>query len=141
MPGKALIVAFDEQHAPEIRRIRHAVFTQEQAIDKDLDFDGQDSQAVHVLVRKENRFVAAGRMLDDGHIGRLAVLREHRGQGLGAQAVEALVQEARRLGMTRVYLGSQKHAVGFYEKLGFSERGEPFMEAGIEHVEMEKVII
>jgi len=140
MPGRALIVAFDERYGPEIRRIRHAVFTHEQGIGKDIDFDGQDPEAVHILVRRGRRFVATGRMLDDGHIGRLAVLKEHRGQGLGAKAVRVLVQEARRLGIPRVSLGSQRHAVGFYEKLGFCECGEPFMEAGIEHVEMEKAL-
>ena len=77
-------------------------------------------------------------MLSDGHIGRLAVLKEYRGQGLGAQALLALVAEADRIGLDRVYLGAQKHAVGFYERLGFSVYGEPYMEVGIEHVHMER---
>jgi len=79
-------------------------------------------------------------MLHDGHIGRLAVLKEHREKGHGTCAVVALVDEAKRLGITRVFLGAQMQAVGFYEKLGFSTCGDPFLEAGIEHVEMEKFI-
>ena len=79
-------------------------------------------------------------MLADGHIGRLAVLRIYRGRGLGAKAVLALVTEAENTGMKRVYLGAQKHAVGFYEKLGFSEYGEPYTEVNIEHVHMERFI-
>jgi predicted GNAT family N-acyltransferase len=79
-------------------------------------------------------------MLGDGHIGRLAVLKEFRGRGLGAAAVRALVEEAGRSGMERVYLGSQSHAVGFYQKLGFSVCGAPYNEAGIEHVHMELLL-
>jgi predicted GNAT family N-acyltransferase len=140
MTAKPIIVRFDERHAPEIRRIRNAVFTQGQGIDEALDFDGQDAEAVHVLVSAGGEYVATGRLLVDGHIGRLAVLEEHRAQGMGTQAVKALVREARRLGIKRVYLGSQTQALDFYRKLGFRERGEPFMEADIEHVEMEKAI-
>ena len=140
MTARPLIVEFDERYAPEIRRIRNAVFTHEQGVDEAIDFDGQDAAAAHVLVCAEQGYVCTGRMLSDGHIGRLAVLQEHRGKGLATLAVNALMDEATRRSMCRVYLGSQKQAVGFYRKLGFRECGEPFMEAGIEHVEMEKAI-
>jgi predicted GNAT family N-acyltransferase len=135
-----IVVKFDEQYAPEIRVIRNAVFTNEQHIDEDIDFDGQDRDAVHVLVVYEGKHVGTGRMLIDGHIGRLAVLREYRGRGLGAKVVLALVKEAKNMGTKRVYLGAQKHAVGFYEKLGFSVYGEPYTEANIEHIHMERFI-
>jgi predicted GNAT family N-acyltransferase len=138
--GETIIVAFEERHAPEIRSIRNNVFTIEQQIDEDVDFDGQDNDAVHVLVSYQGRHVGTGRMLADGHIGRLAVLKEFRGQGLGAKAVRALVKEAKSRGMDRVYLGSQTHAIGFYEKLGFSVYGKPYVEANIEHVHMERSI-
>ena len=137
---KAVIIEFDELYAPKITSIRGAVFTLEQGIDEAIDFDGQDAGAVHILVSSDGHFIGTGRMLDDGHIGRLAVLREHRGKGFGAMAVSALVDEARRRGMKRVYLGAQMHAVGFYKKLGFSKCGAPFVEAGIEHIEMERCI-
>ena len=133
-------MSFDEQYASEIRHIRNEVFTKEQQIDEDMDFDGQDRDAVHVLVVCQGKYVGTGRMLNDGHIGRLAVLREYRGQGLGAQAVLALVKEAKKIGVKRVYLGAQKHAVGFYKKLGFSVYGEPYTEVNIKHVYMEKII-
>jgi predicted GNAT family N-acyltransferase len=103
-----------------------------------VDFDGQDRDAVHVLVSCQSKYVGTGRMLADGHIGRLAVLEEFRGQGLGAEAVRALVREAKSRGMNRVYLGAQMHAIGFYEKLGFSAYGKPYVEANIEHVHMER---
>ncbi len=135
-----IVVRFDAQYGPEIRRIRNAVFTAEQHIDKKIDFDGQDPDAVHVLVACQGAYVGTGRMLRDGHIGRLAVLKAYRGCGLGAQVLLALVQEAERRGLKRVYLGAQKQAVGFYERLGFSVYGEPYVEVNIEHLHMERFI-
>lgn len=135
-----IIVNFDEQYEPEIRKIRNSVFTQEQKIPEDIDFNGNDPDAIHVLVKAGDRFVGTGRMLQDGHIGRLAVLAEHRGKGFGADAVKALVEEAKRVGMRRVFLGAQMHAIDFYKKLGFAEYGSLFMEANIEHIYMEKII-
>ena len=137
---KTIIVEFNEQYAPEIQRIRNQVFTQEQDIDPNSDFDGQDSDAVHVLVVSKGKFAGTGRMLADGHIGRLAVLKTHRGRGLGARAVLALVKEAEELGLRRVFLGAQKQAVGFYEKLDFSVYGEPYIEVNIQHMHMERLI-
>jgi predicted GNAT family N-acyltransferase len=137
---EAIVVRFDDRYAPEIRTIRNHVFTTEQRVDEEIDFDGQDPDAFHVLVACEGRFVGTGRMLSDGHIGRLAVLKEYRGRGLGARAVQALVEEARRSGLSRVYLGSQTHAIGFYQRLGFSVYGEPFIEANMEHIHMERLV-
>ena len=138
--AESIIVKFDARHAPEIRRIRNAVFTLEQKVPEDIDFDGKDPEALHVLVKAGDLYVGTGRMLQDGHIGRLAVLKEHRGKGFGAEAIMALTEEAERSGIKRVFLGAQVHAVGFYEKLGFREYGPPFMEANMEHIHMEKII-
>ena len=135
-----LIVKYDDRYAREIKKIRYSVFVAEQHIDADLEFDGNDKDAIHVLLVKNERFVGTGRMLSDGHIGRLAVYKEYRGQGLGTDAVMALVGEAKKLGLQRVYLGAQLNAVAFYKKLGFSEFGKSFMEAGIEHIHMEKFL-
>ncbi len=138
---ETIVVKFDEQYTLEVKNIRNDVFTNEQHIDEDIDFDGQDRDAVHVLVVCKGKSVGTGRMLKDGHIGRLAVLREYRGRGLGAKVVRALVKEAQNIGLKRVYLGAQKHAVGFYEKLDFSAYGEPFMESfQVEHIHMERFI-
>lgn len=134
------IVEFEGENATIIKGIRNSVFTNEQNVDPDLDFDGRDRDAVHVLIVFNEKYVGTGRMLKDGHIGRLAVLKEYRGRRLGVKIVESLVKEAKGINLKRVYLGAQKHAVGFYRKLGFLEYGEPFMEVNIEHVHMEKVI-
>jgi predicted GNAT family N-acyltransferase len=133
-------VPFDDRHSPDIMRIRREVFGQEQGVDADIDFDGQDDLAVHVLVAHEDEYVATGRLLPDGHIGRLAVLRPYRHLGLGSAAVLALSDEAKRMGLRRVYLGSQTQAVDFYAALGFSQYGDPFVEAGIAHIAMQRVI-
>ncbi|QBJ63695.1 GNAT family N-acetyltransferase [Pseudoalteromonas sp. DL-6] len=137
---KIITVSFDEKYAPEIKNIRSKVFTSEQNIDPNMDFDGQDHDAVHVLIRSDDKYVGTGRMLNDGHIGRLAVLKEYRGKGLGAEIIISLIKEARKNNLKRVYLGAQSHAITFYEKLGFSKHGKAYIEVNIEHVNMEKII-
>ena len=130
------IVSFDGRFSAEIYQIRYAVFVEEQQIDKDLDFDGKDANATHILVYHDGAAIGTARMLEDGHIGRVAVLKPFRRIGVGSCAVNALIAVARQKNMERVYLGSQLHASYFYKKLGFKCFGEVFMEAGIEHVEM-----
>ena len=134
-----IVVSFDEKYAPEIKNIRNKVFTNEQRIDPNMDFDGQDHDAVHVLIICNGKYVGTGRMLNDGHIGRLAVLKEFRGKRLGAEIVISLIKEAENNNLKRVYLGAQNHAVKFYKKLGFSKYGETYTEVNIEHVHMEKI--
>ena len=133
----AQIVSFDKNNASEIIRIRTLVFVEEQGINCTIDFDGLDESAIHVLVFSQGNAIATGRMLDDGHIGRIAVLKEHREHGVGARALQALLVNAQVKGFSRVYLGSQINAVDFYKKLGFTICGEVFMDAGLEHIEME----
>ncbi|GEA59804.1 GNAT family N-acetyltransferase [Vibrio comitans] len=127
----------DWQSKDEIFLVRNTVFTAEQGIDTNLDFDGQDEQSVHALVYDNDEPVATGRMLGDGHIGRIAVLISQRGKGLGTTIMKALVNEARRRNFARVYLGAQVHALDFYEKLGFESIGERYDEVGIEHQTMQ----
>jgi len=137
---KTIVVKFDDQFAPEITKIRNDVFTVEQHIDENLNLYSQDQNSVHVLVIHKEKYVGTGRMLKDGHLGRLAVLRKLRGRGLGVKVVLALVGETKNIGLKRIYLDSQKHAVGFYQKLGFTVYGEPYTEANIEHIHMERFI-
>ena len=131
-------VSYSEEYAPQIRAIRDEVFIQEQGIDPTLEFDGCDADALHALITIDGQPVATGRLLNDGHIGRIAVLAAYRGQGVGAQVVRSLIKEAELQGYARVYLGAQVHAVDFYRKLGFVAFGDEFVEAGIPHLAMEK---
>jgi predicted GNAT family N-acyltransferase len=137
---KTIAVEFSEPYSYQISNIRRSVFTKEQHIDPDMDFDGRDHDAVHVLIIVNGEYVGTGRMLSDGHIGRLAVLKEYRGKGFGAEIVKSLIEEAKKRKLKKVNLGAQRYAVGFYKKLGFSEYGEPYIEVNIEHLLMERSI-
>ncbi|WP_305463861.1 GNAT family N-acetyltransferase [Photobacterium leiognathi] len=134
------IVAFDDAHCGLIRTVREQVFIQEQQIDPEIEFDDLDSEAVHVLVMDGEQPLGTGRILADGHIGRIAIMKAARGQGLGAKVVQALVEYAQQQGYPRVDLGAQTHAVDFYRKLGFMPYGEEFMEANIPHQAMEQML-
>jgi predicted GNAT family N-acyltransferase len=131
---------FQEREA-EIRVLRTAVFTEEQGIDPEIDFDGNDPQCLHVIAKSATgSTVGTARMSADGRIGRMAVLQAYRGQGIGRAMLETLVKAAAERGLSQVYLNSQRTAVGFYRALGFEESGKPFMEAGIEHIRMQRQI-
>lgn len=123
------------------RAVRLEVFVQEQQIPMALEQDAADAVALHVLIR--NRLglpVATGRLLQAeagvGQVGRLAVNRVLRGAGLGQMALKALMAAAAQRGDREVMLHAQASAKGFYLVEGFVPRGEPFQEAGIEHIEM-----
>lgn len=118
--------------------MRREVFHIEQGVPLDLDFDGEDSACLHALGLVGDAAVATGRMLADGHIGRIAVLKEWRGNGVGSAIMGYLVERAVEERLDHVYLNSQVSARAFYKKLGFREVGETFVEAGIDHVRMEK---
>ncbi|WP_305818674.1 GNAT family N-acetyltransferase [Photobacterium leiognathi] len=134
------IVAFDDAHRGLSRIVREQVFIQEQQIDPEIEFDNLDSEAVHVLVMDGEQPLGTGRILADGHIGRIAIMKSARGQGLGAKVVQALVEYAQQQGYPRVDLGAQTHAVDFYRKLGFMPYGDEFMEANIPHQAMEQML-
>jgi predicted GNAT family N-acyltransferase len=128
-----------QDYEEEIRRIRNTVFSREQGIDANLDFDGLDPGSVQVIARDEHgSVVGTARMLGDGHVGRIAVLAHRRGLGIGSRLVEGLMRIAAERGLGNVYLNSQINAVGFYRALNFEAVGDPFMEADIEHLRMER---
>lgn len=124
-------------HKDEIMRIRHAVFVVGQHVPPELEMDGRDPDCVHVLVRDDAQGpVATGRMEPDGKIGRMAVLKSFRGQGIGRKMLDALIDHAGSRHLKRVYLNSQTHAVQFYKKAGFQSEGDLFYEADIPHIRM-----
>ena len=111
--------------------IRHDVFVVGQGVPKELEVDGQDHLCSHVLAFWEGEAVGTGRLrpvANYGKVERVAVLAEHRGKGLGAAIMAGLHQAARGLGMAKVELGSQTHAIGFYERLGYEAYGPVFDE-------------
>jgi len=127
--------------------VRTRVFVDEQhvPIEEEVDrFDTASAEGVvHVLGRLDGEPVATARLLlethGDGypHIGRVAVLAEHRGRGYGRAVMEALHREARSRGVAGVTLAAQTHAIGFYEGLGYVARGPIYLDAGIEHRDMD----
>ncbi len=130
-----------EQDSAAIRSVRNTVFSDEQGISETLDFDGRDHECVHVLAQiGEGEAIGTARMLPDGHVGRIAVHKKWRGRGVGMRLVEFLTDVARERGFAEIHLHSQVQAAGFYARLGFEERGETFMEAGIEHMLMVRIL-
>lgn len=117
-----------------LKAIRIAVFVEEQGVPEDLEWDGQDERSRHVVaVASSGTPIGTGRLLPDAHIGRLAVLKEWRGQGVGGALLDTLLVLANRTGFGAVQLHAQTHALDFYRKRGFIAQGEEFMEAGIPH--------
>ena len=120
----------------KIMDIRDEVFVQEQGISAELEIDGKDSPAVFGILEINGKAVGTGRMELDGHIGRIAVLKQFRGKGFGMKILEILIQKAVEMDLTSIYLHSQYHARKFYEKAGFLPKGDIFFEANIEHIAM-----
>ena len=126
---------------PEARtdamRVREAVFVVEQGVPPEIELDEWDPQCDHALAFEPGgRCVGTGRLLPDGHIGRMAVLGDWRGRGIGDAILAALVERAAARGMRRLVLNAQTHAVPFYARYGFVAFGDEFMEADIPHVAM-----
>ncbi len=117
--------------------LREHVFIQEQQVPEDLEWDGLDEDAIHAIAYDpDGHAIATGRLLADGHIGRMAVLPEWRHKGVGSTILELLGQYSlERLGC-KPWLDAQIQAVGFYRKHGYEEQGEAFIDAGIPHRHM-----
>ncbi len=117
-----------------LRDLRRWVFVIEQQVPEDLEWDAADAVSVHALALDgEGRPIGTGRLLPEGHIGRMAVVREWRRRGVGSAILEWLMARARRQGLQTLHLHAQTHALGFYGRHGFVARGEIFREAGIPH--------
>jgi predicted GNAT family N-acyltransferase len=123
----------------EARRIRELVFVREQGVPLELEWDEEDPRCEHALARAaDGAAVGTGRLLPDGHIGRMAVLKEWRGKGVGALLLQALIGRARERGHARARLNAQTYAIGFYRRYGFEVSGPEYMDAGIPHVPMQR---
>ena len=116
------------------RSVREAVFIIEQGVPRELEWDEFDAVSRHVIARGSNgEVIGTGRLLPDGHIGRMAVLAAWRGKQVGRALMERLIAEAAQQQLRPLLLHAQVQALGFYEKLGFVAEGPTFMEAGIPH--------
>jgi predicted GNAT family N-acyltransferase len=124
-----------------LRAVRRAVFIEEQAIPEELEWDASDAVCRHAIAEDANgRAVGCGRLLPDGHIGRMAVLRDWRGRGVGAALLGHLVDLARSRGHARAILEAQTRAIPFYARHGFAAAGDEYLEAGIPHRTMTRTL-
>ncbi len=123
-----------------LRSIRQEVFVEEQSVPADIEWDGQDADAWHILVTVDDTPVATGRLQPSGKIGRMAVRKKWRSQGLGSRVLSGLIGIAQRHDFDEVYLHAQSHALRFYYRQGFVARGDEFEEAGIAHRAMYRQI-
>ncbi|MEL7131973.1 MAG: GNAT family N-acetyltransferase [Pseudomonadota bacterium] len=122
--------------------LRRTVFIDEQGVSAAEEVDGRDGDALHVLAYIEGEPMGCARIIIDGStakIGRVCVLKEARGTGLGAAIIDACLRVAKdQAGVTTAKLGAQTHALAFYERLGFTAYGPIYDDAGIPHKDMER---
>ncbi|WP_030680837.1 GNAT family N-acetyltransferase [Streptomyces cellulosae] len=149
-----LRVAEDPADREACFAVRTEVFVGEQGVPEDIEYDAYDADAVHVLaVREDGLPLGTGRLLHGeaaaaktggdlsvGSLGRLAVTKAARGLGVGAALVGAIEEAARARGLTAVDLHAQTHALGFYERLAYVAYGPEFLDAGIPHRAMRRVL-
>lgn len=117
--------------------IRFEVFVDEQQVPAEIELDDMDALCIHAVAYDEQGApLATGRLLPDGHIGRMAVRKAGRGKGVGGAVLQALMAAARARGDSGVVLNAQSHAAPFYTAHGFVREGDEFIEAGIPHITM-----
>jgi len=124
---------------PDAAPLRFAIFVGEQNVPPGIELDEMDEKSLHALAFDDaGKPIGTGRLLPDGRIGRMAVVKEWRRRGVGADLLEALVEEARRRGFRQVKLSAQLQAAEFYRVHGFVAEGKVYEEAGILHQAMRR---
>lgn len=142
MAVQGKFLSYKENEFYDAISIRQKVFVEEQNIPEIVEFDEEDKTAIHAVAYEglsKVKAVATGRLLCKGgwaEIGRVAVLKEERGKQYGDLIVRMLIDKAKTLKYSEIYLNAQVKAEGFYNKIGFYITGEPFLEAGIQHIRM-----
>lgn len=125
----------------ELSRIRRKVFIEEQQVPEELEWDAFDYDSIHLIATDTlHQAIGCLRLLPDGHIGRMAVLAEWRGKGVGMALLQRAIAVARHQGYRKVILNAQCHAIGFYLRAGFTVCSDEFFDAGIPHKTMEMML-
>lgn len=126
-----------QTHAAQLKAVREQVFIIEQQVPIDLELDGLDATAQHLLaINDVGEAIGCARLLSDGSIGRMAVLKLWRGLGVGSALLNKAVALYRQQNIQNITLSAQVHAIPFYEKSGFEVSSEPYLDADIVHVDM-----
>lgn len=129
-------LAFWQKDNAALRHIRETVFVNEQAIPAALEWDAEDSNALHFLAYDDDYPIGTARLLPDGHIGRLSVLKDWRGLHVGDRLLKRAIVEAEQLGLTRQMLSAQVEKTAFYERFGFKVVSGEYLDAGLPHIDM-----
>jgi tRNA(adenine34) deaminase len=123
-----------------LKQIRFEVFVEEQNVPAEEEVDKHDPVSIHAIAWVDGVAAACGRLLPDGHIGRMAVRKPFRGKNIGAAVLEHLIERARQRGDHEVVLSAQTHAIGFYEKFGFVAYDLEYLDCDIPHRDMKRAL-
>jgi len=130
-----------QQAQPVAGPLRFAIFVGEQNVPSGIELDDLDEKCLHAVAYDvDGKAIGTGRLLPDGHIGRMAVVKEWRRRGIGAAIIESLMQEARKRGHAEVVVSAQLQAAEFYREFGFEAEGKVYKDAGILHQAMRKKV-
>jgi len=135
---KVEIVKWIDGHT-QLKNIREKVFIQEQKVMPELEWDGMDEKAIHFLVFNDNAAIGCARAIvikDHMQLGRMAVLKEYRGQGIGSALIEKAMTTAKLNQLSAIYISAQCHAIDFYKKFGFEVTSDIYLDAEIPHRDM-----
>jgi predicted GNAT family N-acyltransferase len=124
-------------HEAALRQIREEVFVVEQSVPENLEWDRQDADAIHLLALDDKAHPVACARIVGSTIGRMAVIKDKRGVGLGKALLASAIQVCKESNFKEIKLSSQTHAVQFYKKAGFVICGDPYLDANIWHVDMQ----
>jgi predicted GNAT family N-acyltransferase len=123
----------------QLKNIREKVFIQEQKVTPQLEWDGMDEKAIHFLVFNDKAAIGCARAIvikDHMQLGRMAVLKEYRGQGIGGALIEKAMTTAKLNQLSAIYISAQCHAIDFYKKFGFEVTSDIYLDAEIPHRDM-----
>ena len=135
---KIEIVKWIDDHT-QLKNIREQVFIQEQKVTPQLEWDGMDENAMHFLVFNDKAAIGCARAIvikDHMQLGRMAVLKEYRGQGIGSALLEKAMTIAKLNQLSVIYISAQCHAIDFYKKFGFEVKSDIYLDAEIPHRDM-----
>ncbi len=132
---KVEIVKWIDDQA-QLKNIREKVFIQEQKVTPELEWDGMDEKAIHFLVFKDEKAIGCARAIvikSRMQLGRMAVLKEYRGQGAGSTLIEKAIVTAKLKQLSGIHISAQCNAINFYVKFGFEVMGDTYLDAEILH--------
>jgi predicted GNAT family N-acyltransferase len=121
----------------ELRAIRTPVFIEEQFVTHEFEWDEIDANAVHLLATFDNQPIACLRIIHYQKIGRMAVIKQWRGKGLGAALLREAIDICKKQGSKSICLSAQTHAINFYLKAGFKQASDEYTDVDIPHIDMQ----